>query len=116
MQCCRTDNLARYNRQTPEKREAHRLSARKSALKKSYGITWDQYIGMFEAQNGECAICTHPVHPMHENRYLVGCVDHCHTTGKVRGILCFDCNVGLGKFFDKTASLRAAIAYLETNQ
>lgn len=116
MACCRADNLRRYNEQTPEKREAHRLSARKSWVKKAYGLTYEAYIKLFEDQNGECKICSHPVHVAHEDRYQTGCVDHCHETNKVRGILCWDCNVGLGKFHDNTAKLKAAIKYLEESQ
>lgn len=115
MTCCRTDNLDRYNRQTPEQREAHRVSARRSALKKQYGLTYERFLEMFEEQDGKCAICCHPVHPHHENRYVTGCVDHCHTTGKVRGILCWDCNIGLGKFHDNVDKLRTAIKYLEAS-
>ena len=116
MACTRSDNNARSHKLDPEKREAHRLRARKHALMKNYGLTYEAFHEMFEKQNGECAICTHPVHPTHEDRYQTGCVDHCHETGKVRGVLCWDCNVGLGKFHDDISKMRKAILYLEESQ
>ena len=63
---------------------------------------------MVEAQQGKCAIC---------NTQLQGgklqAVDHCHTTDKVRAILCHGCNKGLGLFRDLPDSLRKAADYLE---
>lgn len=60
---------------------------------------------MFQAQSGRCAIC----HDQFEKRPHV---DHCHTTGTVRGLLCHLCNVGLGAFRDNTKRLQSAIDYL----
>lgn len=116
MACTRLDNLSRYHNQCSKKREAHRLSARKSALKTQYGITYEAFLTMFETQSGGCAICAHPIYPTHEDRYQTGCVDHCHETGKVRGILCWDCNVGLGKFHDDTSKMLSAVKYLEDSK
>jgi hypothetical protein len=59
---------------------------------------------MIETQGGLCAICEGPLERPH--------VDHDHTTGKVRGILCFNCNAGLGKFQDNVAVMAAAVEYL----
>ncbi|WP_324605595.1 endonuclease VII domain-containing protein [Streptomyces niger] len=61
---------------------------------------------LIKEQFGICPICLVPV-PVH--------VDHDHKTGKVRGVLCFNCNSGLGKFQDDPDVLRRAIAYLEGN-
>ncbi len=68
---------------------------------------------MLEAQGGVCAICKTAVE---FGRRYSGAVDHCHATGKIRGILCYPCNTGLGVFKDKVDSLRAAIDYLESNK
>ena len=76
-------------------------------LKQRYGITPDDYAAMFTAQGGACAICKR--HP--ENKLAV---DHCHTSGKVRGLLCMNCNQALGKFRDDTKIMEAAIAYLQS--
>ena len=68
-----------------------------------YGLSPEAYDAMFEQQHGLYAICqTAPA--IH--------VDHCHATGKVRGLLCFKCNIGLGAFNDTPGHLQAAIAYL----
>jgi hypothetical protein len=77
-------------------------------LKKHYGITLEDYNEMFSAQDGKCAICSGG--PNGEKRL---CVDHCHSTGKVRGLLCDKCNVGLGRFNDDLALLEKAIEYLK---
>jgi hypothetical protein len=80
-----------------------------------YGLTLDQYNALLSAQSGVCAICANPEtardHRHSRVRSLV--VDHCHKSGRVRGLLCGACNVGLGKLRDSADVLRAAIAYLE---
>ena len=73
-----------------------------------YGITVDDYNSMFEEQQGCCAICS--THQSALTRSLA--VDHCHETGKVRGLLCISCNVGLGHFKDSLINLNMAISYL----
>jgi hypothetical protein len=60
---------------------------------------------MIEAQGGLCAICEGPLERPH--------VDHDHETGKVRGVLCFNCNGGLGKFADSADLLQRAAEYLQ---
>lgn len=86
-------------------------NARSSAgrLQRLYGITPDDYVTLFRAQEGACAICHKP--ETVEGRSLA--VDHDHETGEVRGLLCFRCNTALGKFNDDPQLLRAAAAYLE---
>ena len=76
-------------------------------IKCAYGITEEEYYALLDKQGGHCACC-----PQTEN--LV--VDHCHTTGAVRGLLCPRCNHGLGHFRDNTEYLQNAIAYLENNE
>lgn len=75
---------------------------------KRYGITSQDYQEMFDAQLGSCAICKRI--KTKETKTL--CVDHCHTTGKVRGLLCHDCNTGIGKLQDSETILTEAILYL----
>jgi hypothetical protein len=75
---------------------------------KRYGITPDEYTRLFAEQNGVCAICRRPC-----KRYGdVLPVDHDHGTGRIRGLLCENCNHGLGKFKDDPDLLIAAAAYL----
>jgi hypothetical protein len=73
-------------------------------LKKRYGIGADEFDELVRLQGGVCAICGRD-NPEH--------VDHSHETGEVRGILCFNCNGGLGQFRDSVDALRAAALYLE---
>jgi hypothetical protein len=82
---------------------------RKSKFKKQYGITIEQYDEMLTAQGGGCAICSTKT-PSNRTKYFA--VDHCHSTGKVRGLLCMKCNRGLGLFNDKTDLLKLATNYL----
>lgn len=84
-------------------------------LRKKYGITPAIYQQMHAAQGGVCAICKKVETRRHRTtrKPLDLVVDHCHQTGAVRGLLCSNCNGGLGSFDDDLARLRAAIAYLE---
>lgn len=75
-----------------------------------YGLTQEQFEAMLEAQGGRCAICRTDTPGGRDNRWHV---DHCHATGKVRGLLCNGCNIGLGHFKDDPERLLAAVAYLE---
>lgn len=77
-------------------------------LQKTYGISPEQYGEMLRRQGGVCALCG--VEPTEEKRLVV---DHDHTTGCVRCLLCRNCNTALGKLGDNVAGLQRAIAYLE---
>jgi hypothetical protein len=81
-----------------------KVSDRKSHLKRKYGLTLEEFHAMLAAQGGGCAICGRPG---------VDQVDHDHRSGRVRGILCFRCNVALGQLDDDPDRLLAAIAYLD---
>lgn len=72
---------------------------------KKYGITKDTFIQLIDSQDGKCAICSNSL----DNEIHI---DHCHSTGKVRGILCGKCNKGLGLFDDNVNYLTKAIKYL----
>ena len=82
----------------------------KSFIKRTYGITWDDYVSMFDNQGGCCAICKSDNNKNTRTNKMF--VDHCHETGKVRGLLCSKCNHGLGHFNDDTDLLKQAIRYL----
>jgi hypothetical protein len=83
-------------------------------LRSKYGITLEQYNIMLENQGGVCAICGDPPTIIHAGEKVSPLsVDHCHKTGKVRGLLCHPCNMALGLFKDNKDRLRAAAAYLE---
>ena len=81
----------------------------------NYGITLDDYNRMFEEQNGVCKICHETCdHPQRRKSGTLS-IDHCHTTGKVRGLLCNQCNSLLGWARDNINTLQKAIEYLETS-
>ncbi len=77
------------------------------SLRKLYGMTVEEYDALFKKQGGRCAICGN----IPNGKALA--VDHDHNTGRVRGLLCDDCNLGLGKFQDSPAILAKAALYLE---
>jgi hypothetical protein len=82
---------------------------------KQYGLTHEQYLELHRSQNGLCAMChlaETAVNPSGEIRGLN--IDHCHKTGRVRGLLCRNCNVALGLIKDNTELLKHAVTYLET--
>lgn len=68
---------------------------RNRQYKKMYGITVEDYNKMFEAQRGLCAICG-TNKPYNAKRFKHFCVDHCHASSKIRGLLCAKCNTMLG--------------------
>lgn len=74
-------------------------------LRRTYGISREQYEQMVADQKGKCAICRKFDNKLH--------VDHCHTTGQIRGLLCGSCNRGLGLFRDDPAIMRRAITYAQ---
>ncbi len=85
------------------------LNKRKNQkLEKLYRISLAQKLVMFDQQNGKCAICEEDF-----NNPRMAHVDHCHNTGKVRGLLCTKCNPGIGFFGDSIDKLKSAQEYLE---
>ena len=79
--------------------------ARDKRRHKEYGLTPEEFAVRMAFQNGRCAICREPM--------TVPCIDHDHTTGLVRGLLCKPCNLGIGNFGDQPEHLMAAAIYLE---
>jgi hypothetical protein len=95
-----------------EWRERNKEKVRENNIKR-YGISLKAFEDMFNNQNGCCAICNLQLikfgGPMQNEKAHV---DHCHVTGNVRGLLCGQCNIGLGAFKDSMKSLQNAIIYL----
>lgn len=79
---------------------------------KRHGLTQEEYEEILARQGGVCAICSRAELAKRGPRTRVLCIDHDHQTGRVRGLLCSDCNRALGMFQDDPAILRAAVAYL----
>lgn len=80
-------------------------------IKRTLGITIDEYNNLFIEQGGRCAICG--IHQSKRKRRFAA--DHCHNSKKVRGLLCHYCNRGLGQFEDNVQILRNAVKYLEVS-
>jgi hypothetical protein len=106
----------RYN--NPENHKQHKMdrniylknrkdSIRKWYLKTTYGLTPEQYQEMYSKYDGKCYIC------MELKDYYLH-VDHNHDTGKIRGLLCNNCNRAIGLLKDSSESLRNAIKYLDS--
>lgn len=99
----RTAHRARENKRTADQRRKWRASH----LRSKYGMSEEDYETLLANQDGVCAICKKD----QKQRRLA--VDHCHTTGVVRGLLCDACNHGIGKFKDNPDLLIAAANYLK---
>lgn len=89
-------------------KEKHKEYGRKKHLKSKYGLTVECYDKMLKSQDNQCEICKIHVSELAKPLYI----DHCHSTGKVRGLLCQHCNSGLGHFRDNIDSLLKASQYL----
>jgi len=81
----------------------------KHGLKKKYGVTPEWYFAKLDEQDGCCAICG-TSHPGAGKNYF--CVDHNHSDGSIRGLLCSNCNIGIGNLQDSVSLLLAAATYL----
>lgn len=106
--CGRSRQIA-WRKSNPHQYDSVR---RNRVLKREYGITIEDYNKMFAEQKGKCLICD--THQSEVSRAFP--VDHCHETGKVRGLLCHSCNGGLGLAKDSISILRGMIAYLERSK
>ena len=83
-------------------------------LKRYYGITFEEYEGIYQDQNGDCAICGKSVTLLGTRNVKDGAhVDHDHATGSIRGLLCHNCNAGIGYLRDSTDLMSRAIDYLD---
>jgi Recombination endonuclease VII len=96
---------------TPEQRSSY---AREWHLQRKFKLTGEEYATLLGKQGGGCAVCGQK----ETHRYKSGklkdlSVDHDHTTGAIRGLLCFNCNQGIGRLQDSPALLRKAAEYLE---
>ena len=107
----RLKELQELYRNDPEKRKASKKYHREYWLMKNFGLTPDDYDRMLKEQNGGCAICGSD-DPGNKRDHFA--VDHNPKTGKVRALLCYQCNVGLGHFKDNPDLLRKAADYLLT--
>jgi hypothetical protein len=109
--------VKRWQQENAERLNAYRrqrnaLPERKRAMRDGYyrrtfGMSADDFDALLESQGGGCAICG-----KRPERQASLHVDHCHDSGRVRGIVCVNCNQGLGQFGDDPELLERAAAYL----
>jgi len=90
----------------------YRLHVKNEILKKTYGISLVDYTNILQSQNSKCAICNVHKDFAHKGLY----VDHCHITKNVRGLLCGECNLGLGKFKEDSNLIGRAFIYLNEKE
>ncbi len=101
-------SIEEWRKANPDKMRLYAFNGYKSHLKKKFGITIEDYDAMYIEQGGRCAICG-----THQSKLVKRlCVDHCHETQKVRGLLCDRCNTGISRFKDNINLLQNAIKYL----
>lgn len=91
---------------------ARKASAKNAILKRKYGIDLAAFDVMLTNQGHVCAICKLPESEIPHNKGQPWQVDHCHTTGQVRGILCFPCNFAIGLLKDDKAIIMNALNYI----
>lgn len=113
------DLFATNNAKVSGKESHCKTCARERSYKYRYGITISERDAMLEQQGYSCLICSVELGvSTHAKRVTTGeraCIDHCHDTGEVRGILCARCNTGIGMFNDNPGLIENALKYLEKN-
>lgn len=111
-ECRRIESREWYENNKEKKRQlshAYRHIKKDQDLRKGYGISLEEFNAKLAEQNHSCKICG--AHQQTLKRSL--CVDHCHKTGTIRGLLCDLCNRSLGLLKDNKEILKKAVAYLE---
>ena len=114
---CKTCDNRRRTKHRKDNPVDHHRSQRNRNLLIRYGITIEDYERIFDSQGRTCGICkTEENYSAHvgPRKDWSFSVDHCHTTGTIRGLLCNDCNRALGLFRDSPTLLLAALEWLDT--
>ena len=110
---CRTCDKAARQKYRKANEERFAEVNRRKTLKHRFGITLEEYSEILKSQGGCCALCGAKKNNVRgKRRNWNFSVDHCHTTGKIRGLLCNNCNRGLGLLGDTRESLQKAVDYL----
>ena len=110
---CNECNLARRKEIYHERK--HPDQQREKNLRKSFGLGVDDYETILRNQDYRCKLCGVSAEEEKKRTSKRLAVDHCHTTGKIRGLLCRKCNTGLGNFNDDINLMTKAINYLKEN-
>lgn len=102
--------------QTYERNRWQNLSESKKRskwLKTKYGLSYEDYVNLYKQQDGKCAICDIEISiEAKENGHQTACVDHCHDTNLIRGLLCNHCNRALGLMKDNKKNIAKMLEYL----
>jgi hypothetical protein len=103
-------------RKDPKHKERFKQYQKSNAMFRRYGIILSQYEEMVEKQNNKCLICGNEplIDGKIQNRSLH--IDHCHKTGKIRGLLCHLCNRGIGLFRERKDLIEKALKYIKKHQ
>lgn len=104
----KSDPAAREKERQYENRPEVRRRDRIRRVVRTYGITEDEYLFIERQQDGRCACCHR------KTEKLV--IDHCHVKGNVAGLLCYNCNVGIGLLGDNEQGLKHALEYIRANR
>ena len=103
---CKKCKIAESKSRTKSLTSEKRAEYRRRSHAKSYGLTLEEFNAYFK--EATCGICNHT-----GDKYNRLVLDHCHSTGRIRGVLCDQCNLGLGHFTDNIDKLKGAIKWLE---
>lgn len=112
---CHAAYMRKWHTKNPKSQRLYRV--------RKFGLTAESYDALFAAQNGRCAICS--VELSHHITAGTGkgrgdqtwtCIDHCHTTNQVRGLLCTHCNQGIGSLRDDPELMEAAAMYIRNSR
>ena len=113
LQChCRVCVKLRYGSRSSQESREGKVAA--------YGLTWEEYCALYAKQDGRCAICRVPIRMHRASKgdpdkwgAKTARIDHDHETKKVRGLLCHNCNAGIGHLRDDPTIVRRALLYLQ---
>ncbi len=106
--CQRENRLAGFRRHYAKNPERHITRVTRRMRERLYGVTQEKFDSMLKEQGGVCRICRKD-----SNGGRAWNVDHDHNTGTVRGLLCTNCNIGLGQFQENVETLANAIKYIQ---
>ena len=104
----RLDNPEKIKAYNKKKYHKNKAAMREKKLQEAYKISLIEYNELFILQNGRCGICNKHQRELKKRLH----VDHNHTTGQIRGLLCNKCNLGLGTMGDSVESIKKALIYL----
>lgn len=105
--CTNTQNKQQYYKKNTE-------DIRAKYIQLTYNLSWEDYVNMFANQDGKCAICNTDIFLAANDRNKTAHIDHAHENGKIRGLLCGNCNVSLGGFNDDVKIMQNAIDYINS--